>query len=315
MSSVIDIVYRPPSGCNNNNEYAWTPCIFDNKTVIMVDTTWYSRQLAWIKSSFHENFPDAIVANISLPHDTPPNLCNDGMLAFYRWWAGLYDFKYFIDCVPDASYIQLSSTAIDELRDMCTVGITRPDHVPNLEAYPCLEADVVPQMKKILSDYRCVGKGAFIKTSRKSSKNDRRLEESHTISDLFDNIIHSTEVAKRMYCISGLVMKPWDDNLNVNTEFRVFIEDSRIIGVAQQFWYKRFTIVPTQEYADALIVIVCEKIIPKLPYVDAVLDIKWDGSSVRLLEVNPGGRWHSSGASLFRWEELFTEKILFRLHI
>jgi len=144
------------------------------------------------------------------------------------------------------------------------------------------------------------GTGVFTKLSHKSAKNEFRLYPAKTVVQVFDNIVHSQEVLKNVPKSSSLVLKPWNDNISKTSEYRVFIEQRRIIALSQQAWSKPQQGEPeTQGLLEAL-----EELVPKLPYYDAVLDINYKDGKMELIEVNPGCIWATSGSSLFLWEEL-----------
>lgn len=316
----VQFVLRPALGCNDNNEHAWTPAL--PTTPLTVDTAWLARQPAWVVASFDAAFPDAVRGAVAVPHATPD--CTDSATylaqpaarAFYDWWIRLYDFARFAHCVPDAVLVPLSPSGVEELTALCEAGVQRPDAPVNTEACPVLEASAFPAVTAALAAFARAGaEGAFVKTSAKSAKNNRRLTPATTLSEVLENLVHSEDVRRNMRRTTALVLKPWDGTIGRHTEFRAFVEGGRVVAVAQQVWHTPLSHMPELTGLLPALTALCAT----LPYADAVLDVHWVGShcdcggggakessggTLRLLEVNPGGRWHASGASLFTWAEI-----------
>lgn len=168
---------------------------------------------------------------------------------------------------------------------------------PNLESCVFLEA-LFPQIRDYIRMHKSTG--VFVKLSHKSAKNNHKLYPSFTVTDVFDNLVHSEEVLKNVDKSTTLVLKPWNDDITKATEYRVFVEQGRVIGISQQEWHTPQRESPMLDgILDAL-----NNLCKKLPYYDAVLDVNYKDGKLVLIEINPGCIWHSSGSSLFRWEEL-----------
>ena len=98
---------------------------------------------------------------------------------------------------------------------------------------------------------------------------------------------------------------PWNENINLSNEFRIFVLDGKIRAISQQKWYvyagltrERITNITSDLFAGTM------KIVDRLPYLDLSLDV-WidDNKEVHLIEVNPGGRWCCSASMLFNWTD------------
>jgi len=134
-----------------------------------------------------------------------------------------------------------------------------------------------------------------------------------------------------------LILLPWQDQITSHNEFRVFVQNHKVRAMAQQKWYLNLTCPTRKENDDdsttnsanqepltrdkalmaarAAIRQYEHEWIHQLPshWRDAVLDVWIDfeqysegadnnvATMAHLIEVNPGGRWSSSGSSLFEW--------------
>merc|ERR1712083_668722 len=100
-----------------------------------------------------------------------------------------------------------------------------------------------------------------------------------------------------------LVLQPWEADITQASELRVIIVDREIAGISQQFWFKSFG--HTQKSAAAIVQPVrdlwYDRLLPKCPYADCVLDVYISQGEAHLIEVNPCGWWGSSGSGLFQW--------------
>jgi len=281
---------RPPSGCNDNNLHQYIPILPTNP--ITVDTNWANGLPDWIKISLSKRFPDAIYQQISVPHIDIDR--NESFWNFYRWYYDLYDMFIYKDLMDRALFIPLSNSQKDELKNLCNVGILRHSE-PNLESCAFLESTF-----SIIREYIKLHRntGVFVKLSHKSAKNNHKLYSSFTLTDVFDNLVHSEEVLNNVDKSTSIVLKPWNDDISKATEYRVFIEQKKVVGISQQAWHTPQHEPPQLDgILDAL-----KKL--QIPYNDAILDVNYKDGILHLIEINPGCIWHSSGSSLFRWEEL-----------
>ena len=303
--------------CNDHNQYWWLP-VDDSGCV---DARWLGRQPSWVERSFRATFPDAATGCVAVPHErvlggdskdhaVQFRAAHPAAAAFYTWWRSLYDFTVFAPFVPGALLLPLSPAALDEMRALCVLGQANPHREPPWEQMLHLNAEVVPAAREFLARARSGGgDGTFVKSGTKSCKNDwpRRLFPALTITDMFEQLVKSGDVAAdylRPQHASAhpraIVLQRWDATIGRDTEFRVFVTAKRVVAAAQQQWHTRLAAVPDLGgFLEAL-----DALAAALPYADAVLDVHWHGGALRLIEVNPGGRWGSSGASLWSWDEL-----------
>lgn len=281
---------RPPSGCNDNNLHQYIPILPTNP--LTVDTTWVNGLPDWIKTSLSTRFPDAIYQQITLPPSDIDR--NESFWDFYRWYYDLYDMLVYKDLMDGALFIPLSNNQKEELKDLCNVGILRHSE-PNLESCAFLES-TFPLIREYIKLH--LDTGVFVKLSHKSAKNNYKLCPAFTVTDVFDNLVHSKEVLRNVDKSTSIVLKPWNDDISKETEYRVFIEQQKVVGISQQEWH---TPQPEPPQLDGILDALLKL---RIPYNDAVLDVNYKDGTLHLIEINPGCIWHSSGGSLFRWEEL-----------
>lgn len=294
----LENVSRPPSNCNDNNQWQWFPMKDNNQTLVVLNS-WYCGLPEWIQRDLIVRFPEVKRESFSLPHPVVPsgNLFWD----FYRWYYDLYDMFIYRDLMKDTLFLELTDAHREELTNLCNIGILKGGGCPpNMESVAHLES-LFPTIREFLRKWSDCG--VFVKLSHKSSKNDFKMYPSHTITDVFDNLVHSPEVSRNISKSSSIVLKPWNMKIKKPTEFRVFVENSKIIAVSQQEWHTHQPHLPLninmfQQQLNLLI--------PNINrfYHDAVLDVNFAEDQLDLIEINPGCKWHSSGASLFRWDEL-----------
>lgn len=272
----------------------------------------YDNLPKWIKTSLHTKYgTEFSIDSFELPHINKEVLCNNMFWDFYRWYYDLYDMKQYKELMEEAIFLELTDLHRKELVDLCNIGIWKGGgHQPNMESVCYLES-FFPHIQNFL---HVCSDGVFVKLSHKSSKNDFKMYPSYTITDVFDNLVHSPEVARTIMKSSSIVLKPWNPAITKSSEFRVFVESGHVIAVSQQEWHTPILSPITfdlDEFTTKL-----DLLVAKLPYLDAVLDINYINKTLTLIEINPGCRWHSSGASLFKWDELSKLKqFVFRVYL
>lgn len=153
----------------------------------------------------------------------------------------------------------------------------------------------------------------FIKTSAKSTKHDVKVQPITNGAEALNYLLSSPTiqgVLSRNEPVE-LLLRPWNTEVNNDNEIRVFIQDSNIKAVSQQYIYASSPVLGMMfQYngADILdkITGIWQQIQTHTKYTDAVLDmfITGDGE-VELIEVNCGGNgWGPAGSSLFKWHEI-----------
>jgi len=288
---------RPPAGCNQTNQHQYMPILpATSSTPITIDPAWSSQLPTWIQESLRDKFPNAIYDSVVVPNDNIDK--NPSFWEFYVWYFELYDMYIYRDVMEDTCFLKLNPSQKKELTELCNLGILRRGlNFLNLENCVFLESiidDIRVYLKKQSEN------GVFVKLSQKSAKNEMKLYPAFTVSEVFDQLVHSQEVLKNIPKSTSIVLKPWNTEITKATEHRVFIQQQRVIAISQQEWFTPLKEPPeTQGLLEAL-----EELVPKLPCYDCVLDINYKDGKLVLIEVNPGCIWHASGTSLYTSAEI-----------
>ncbi len=129
--------------------------------------------------------------------------------------------------------------------------------------------------------------------------------------DIVRAILEDTRIHLWMNCNNisetALYLSDYDEKVQVDNEFRVFIFRGRVTGISQARWYAQVRD-ETDEEAEALgnkIVRFLEKqIVDALrnPMATLNADVIVDGDDVRLIEINAFGGHTGCGSALFHWK-------------
>jgi hypothetical protein len=287
----VHILHKIPDPCNENNQHEYTPVIPNNP--IIIQAQWYNSLPEWIQKDLGLNFPNFELQPFDLPKIIEKNKI---FWNFYYWYYKIYDMYNYKDCMKDTYFIKLTDSQREEMKEMCHIGVIT-NRKPNFERYDSIHL-LFDQMQKILDDHKDTG--LFVKTSFQSAKHECKLFPAFTIMDIFENIIYSKEIWTSIDQTSCIILKPWNSEISKNTEFRVFVEDKRLIAISQQAWSVSMDEKPVLTHLIEKL----NKLIETIPYSDAVLDIHYKAEILTLLEINPGCRFHGAGSSLFTWQEI-----------
>jgi hypothetical protein len=105
-----------------------------------------------------------------------------------------------------------------------------------------------------------------------------------------------------------LIMQNWNDHIDRNCEFRVFVHKHRVVAISQQSWSRQLTLpAPIDTIARSIVSLYDSQLSERLRYTSVVLDVFFDSSlgCARLIECNPWGAWNASGSALFSWIDDF----------
>jgi len=198
--------------------------------------------------------------------------------------------------MKDTYFIKLNKSQQEEMKEMCHIGVIT-NRKPKFERYDSIHL-LFDEMQKILDKH--MDTGLFVKTSFQSAKHEYKLFPAFTVMEIFENIIYSKEIYTSIDQSTCIILKPWNNEISKNTEFRVFVEDKRLIAISQQAWS---VLMDEKPNLDNLIEQL-DVLIKTIPYNDAVLDIHYKDGKLVLLEINPGCRFHGAGSSLYTWQEI-----------
>ena len=156
---------------------------------------------------------------------------------------------------------------------------------------------------------------AFVRLSHKSFKNSfsTRLRPLTTTEDVFDALTSSFDILKTLDMPEQeLFIMKWI-HIDRRREYRVFIIESRVVGISQQECYKSFSLSPERQQealSDAQLIVNYyhsnKSTFDSFGYQTVTLDVFVDEGMVKLIECNPPSLWGPSGSSLFREEDFTT---------
>lgn len=223
----------------------------------------------------------------------------------YNEYVNRFNFENWYKGLVDAELIEISPQIRKDLERISIIRV--------LTGRRLKETDLEDISPSFLENITCIlakfDNEVFVKTSEKSAKNDHPLKPLHTLKDVIEEITGSMEILK--YSIAHeyvqckfLVLKKWESKITESNEFRVIVQDNRILGISQQRWYKNVGLTH-QMCLDAAYSIINWYNHVKIPYDSTVLDVWVDFSErphqTHLIECNPGFCWGSSGSALFHW--------------
>ncbi|ARF12145.1 cell division cycle 123 protein [Klosneuvirus KNV1] len=288
----LHILNKIPEPCNENNQHEYTPIIPNNP--IIIHKQWYTSLPEWIKKDLDLHFPIFELQQFDLPK---PIEKNEMFWKFYYWYYELYDMYNYKECMKDTYFIKLTDSQREEMKEMCHIGVIT-NKKPKFERYDSINL-LFDQMQKILDENKDTG--LFVKTSFQSAKHEYKLFPAFTIMNIFENIIYSKEIYTSIDHTNHIILKPWNNDITKDTEFRVFVENKKVIAISQQAWGVSLSHEPYLNHSIEQL----DDIIKDIPYNDAVLDINYTSNGVlTLIEINPGCRFHGAGSSLFTWQEI-----------
>lgn len=172
----------------------------------------------------------------------------------------------------------------------------------------------------------------FVKLSQTSGKNDRKLEPISSFEQLLEFLTNSVTMlkiyekfletfSKNQSFDIFLIVRPWDNDIDENNEFRVFYHKNQIVAISQQKWFSPISIdFSIDQMISSLIAKI--KSLVNFPYSSCVFDVYFNRKKnvVHFIEINPWGSWNAAGSSLFHWirdETVFenSDSIVLRLFI
>ena len=261
-----------------------------------------------------ENKDDYNVNNIETSGITPE---------IYKEWVGKFSFEKWYSGLLEAKLVEIS-----EYDKEILMGLAKKVILANRVLTEDDLEDFSPSFLQLIGEaLSTYDNRVFVKTSEKSGKNDDMMRPSTTVLEVIKSVTNSKDIF--LYSMTRedqcryLIIQPWSDLISSMNEFRVIIEDRRILAISQQQLYKyvglneelcRRAAESIQSWYE-----VNKEVIP---YEAVVLDMYVDFNSgsqshnAHLIECNPGYAWGSSGSSLFHWvrdRDLFdTESVIVR---
>ena len=228
--------------------------------------------------------------------------CNDTQQGTDEYF-NRYTFATFAHLCDDSPLVlTLNDEDFALLKRDVTVGLNvKPENVQKLSIYEAIRQ---------YSDSHQTN-GFFVKVADASPKDTRGIEsQKHAMTplrspeDLWTALTNSKRVRTFVTYHQGrcdMVLRPWNNTITRDNEYRVFVFNQRARAISQQHLYTQVNQLFT---ADQLTKAVDDWLMFNiLPEKDAVLDVYFDNNcAMHLIECNPA--WFGSGAALFTWDEL-----------
>ncbi len=309
----MEIVYIDKSivkNYNNNNFHHLAPFRFvtsrsSNDTIIL-DSLFYNKiKQSWFEDELKSKF--IIQHEDNILFESTPNNDHEEFWFVYNTMINWYDAQFWAHC-NDSKIITLSPLELFELKQLCIVY----DQM-NIMLLQNLSAEFRARLASYVTDNPI--DGYFVKLGLSSTKHDFAPYPVHTIDGILAQIIESQKLRNIIYSTSTLpctiILTPWDTDITMGNEFRVFVEDGKVVGMSQQSLYDvhpmaKYCIQNTDEILSRVQMlwdnIYCQ-LGNKFKYIDAVLDIYITTESLvpKLIEINPIGVWGPAGSGLFCW--------------
>lgn len=325
---ILEFVNDQPTKeiCNTSNHHDLCPFEIDEiNKIIVIDKVWWneelfeiSREQATARVKFlgyelilHENFAKTSRTIVK----------NDLFWYLYLLFLEQFDAQHWLNCLfpqSDFRIVKLTSALIKFLQEKsllfnCGRQLKISTLLGDIESNAC--------WKQCCDALASVGTECFVKLSQTSGKHDREVVPISTLSELLAYLINSKTLLKcyQKFTDSNaigipneiyLVIRPWNDRINENNEFRVFYYKNKITAVSQQKWFSRIPFnFPIESMVDSLQFKIDQ--LTHLPYDSCVFDVYYDvtKNETEFIEINPWGNWNAAGSSLFHW--LKDEKILY----
>jgi hypothetical protein len=307
-------LYKAPL-YNNNNFHSKAPFKFEGDVLVLdskfykkIKDTWVEHQL---KNAFKDiDTQDDIVYGKDPESETISIDENKLFFKVYRIFLRWYDADKWYTVIKDRpiELVPYSRTEEMTMRQICnTMVITGKTHLN--------ESDK-EDLKTLLETLDCAikncnqGEGCFVKLSGASTKHDYAPEPIFTGSQVLCHLLGSKRILKNLDC-GFILIQAWNPKIKLNSEFRVFVEDNKVIGIGQQKIYKVFPeciSIYRLIYMDIIKMAqrMWNDISSDLEFTDATLDVWIDpDNQLHLIEINTFGNWTAAGSSWFDWDSDF----------
>lgn len=295
-SSAYLFVPAVPTACNTNNHHEYAPFVVDGLAAT-VDPTWFGQLTGQAREEIESSGAQLTLAPVECPH---PHVDSPLFWVVYAAYNRQYDHHRWHPLV--AGWMARRGDLV------VMVPLAPADLEALVESAAPTEPTRAMLMRAVQTLYP-----AFVKTDTCSGKNTHPLTECREWADVLDRLTRAAEHAtyyRRCLDRDGrgwVVVQRWRDEIDASNEYRAIVHGGRVRAISQQKWYKQVyrSEAELARVAD-LVVRAWDELSRLLPFQDVVLDL-WveaaadDNLAVHLIECNPGGRWASSGSSLFHW--------------
>lgn len=306
--------YYRRNNYNTNNFHKVAPFIFEENNLIVQPSFYNKIKGTWVEPQLLKHFDSittrdgVLFGKIPETDDIPEDEYNKFFKVykiFLRWYDA--DKWYHILDRPCA-VIPYDENERIILTDICKRMICGGSQILNNDNKEDLK-DIITKLDEGIK--KCnLGQGCFIKMSGASTKHDYAPVAIFNGTNALEHLLASHRVFKNMDCYN-IIVQSWRDDIALKGEFRVFVEDNKVIGVSQQALYEVY------QECISIYSIMCKEMVQmaqdiwdsikdKLEYTEATLDVWMDyENKMHLIEINTYGMWQAAGASWFDWESDF----------
>lgn len=283
---------------NDYYQISYTPFISPN----IFDTGWFHSISPEFREILIEFFPNFILADMTFPHDIYNR--DSYYIRFLSLYKSQYHITQYSQLYSDITILKLTDEQNTELLNYIASYLSNGSIIE-------LSKEFTNILKGILEKYP---EGAFVKTQFKSAKKSGELLPVFTVNDVLSSIKGSYDILNSLLLQGpSLVFRDWDYDLDSAYEFRIYILNNTI-KVISSTYYKPVKI-NDYDHMYATCIEFWRNIKNTFIMNSAVVDANYDNKQWKLIEINSGERWSTSGTALTTWDAIYdTDKVII-LHI
>lgn len=303
----INILSQKPNKYNNNRLINFTPIMTTKASPLVINYDWYEKLHNKMKKSLNEEFQNITLDDFDVPVANTFIEETDDYWKFLGWYKREFMFDCYEYIFDDCCIINLNDNEINELLGLCILynNLSKNDEEINDFWNNLYVSDELYEKIKIQMEKCDINNtGVFVKTSIKSAKHYAKLYPCFTVKDIIKNLIVAKEVIQSLLTENcNIIVRQWNNNINVNNEFRVFVLDKKIKCISQQKLEKINIVIEPNDIIKSILLL-WDNVKNKLHYNDCVIDCYIHNNIANIIEINSGDAWSTAGSALFTWEEI-----------
>jgi hypothetical protein len=315
------ITLKPKQPCNTNRYMKYAPFWFQEDTnTLLVQADWQHQLKQFICPTKLK-----VVENIEVPHIDQTKLAVIGKLVRFITGQHRYDVvsQWFVFSFPShhklLSFFAPPVPTVVELTERDTHLISELSNkylIREPLRTDVKEAEFSMVFRNAFQEEK-QPKELFLKTTMKSCKNDFALRPIRNFVDAVLMLAESRDMSIDLTVAPKVVLLPWNSKINSRNEARVICVDRKTVAISPQNMMATDHVLFQEskmqhKYIITQLIEIADTVASKFYYPDLVLDVYYDEESQhwKLIEINPGGMWSSSGSASFDWKEdgLFATK-------
>ena len=285
------------SNYNNNNLHEYDPYIKkDNKVIIDID--WWNTLTLYIKDLIKSRINNFELDKIEVPH---PYIEDDEMTDIYQGYLDGFDYNiWYSNDIPNGPKGIIMIEIPNWIKKILVES--KKSNIEDLGFWDNYIAALM-LLKYKISDSLVSGTEYFLRLSGTSGKNEQAPRPFSKPEDILAHLLKLNIIFTREYKRSKptyIILIPWNDNIDVRNEFRIFVVNNKLSCASPQRWWEVHNYSPDElEYIEKALNNI--KFIGKIPYNTFVADVYINHKSCNLIELNPFGAHCGAGSSLFNW--------------